>query len=357
MRRHITFVVALGLTIASCSGPEAIETTTTTVPETTTTTSAQTTTTVGTTTGPVLATSPINGLPVEDPTLLDRRVLAVKIDNHPNARPQSGINEADAIIEVLVEGVTRFISVWHQSDAEFLGPMRSGRPTDAYLLPGLNEPTFSISGAQPWVQNLIRSQGIQLTGEVRPATFRSSARRAPHNLYMNTSLMREYADSREYPDVGPQEPIWEFGPLPDGGTEISSVRMNFSGNIVNWTWGETEGAWLRSVVGSDSNYRDEDGTEGRIAVPVMVALYGEAYRASPPNGVSGKGLPSTRSIGTGKAFVFADGRVIEGTWERETETDWFTITDEAGNVVPIPAGKIWISLVPGNNGVTLTPAS
>lgn len=354
MRRHTTFVVALGLIIAACSGSEASETTTTTIQETTTTTTAETTTTLETTTtGPTLATSPVNGLPVEDPTLLERRVLAVKIDNHPNARPQSGINEADAIIEVLVEGVTRFISVWHQSDSEFLGPMRSGRPTDAYLLPGLNEPTFSISGAQGWVQNLIRSQGIHLTGEVKPATFRSSARRAPHNLYMNTNLMREYADSRDYPDVGPQAPIWEFGPLPAGGTEITSVRMNFSGNIVNWTWGEAESAWLRTVNGADSNYRDEDGTEGRIAFPVMVALYGEAYTATPPGG--GKGLPSTRSIGTGKAFVFAEGRVIEGTWERETETDWFTITDEAGNVVPIPAGKIWISLVPGNNGVTLTP--
>ncbi|MDH3463363.1 MAG: DUF3048 domain-containing protein, partial [Acidimicrobiia bacterium] len=287
----------------------------------------------------------------------DRRALAVKIDNHFRARPQSGINEADMVIEVLVEGITRFISVWHQSDSEFLGPQRSGRPTDAYLLPAFGETSFAISGAQTWVQSLIVSKGIHLIGEVKPATFRVFGRSAPHNLYVNTILLRDYADQKGYADTPPDGPIWRFGDLPASATPIESVRMNFSGNVVDWTWSAEDGAWLRTVGGNDSNWRDEDGTEGRIAVPVMVALYGEAYTASPPSGVSGKSLPSTRSIGSGKAFVFADGKVVEGTWERETESEWFTLKDDAGNFIPVPPGKIWVSLIPGNNGVTLTPAS
>lgn len=351
MRRLISYVVALGLVLAACSGPEAIETTTTT----SSTTTSTTTTIASTTLGPPVELSPINGLPVDDPALLDRRVVAVKIDNHFLARPQSGINQADAVIEVLVEGITRFITIWQQSDSDYLGPQRSGRPTDAYLLPAFGETAFAISGAQSWVQSLIKSKGINLVGEVKPATFRVSGRSAPHNLYVNTNLLRDYADGRGYADEPQDGPMWQFGILPDTATQIESVKLNFPGNVVEWTWGATEQAWLRTVSGNDSNWRDKDGTEGRIAMPVMVALYGEAYTASPPSGVAGKSLPSTRSIGSGKAFVFAEGKVVEGTWERETEAEWFTLRDADGNIIAVPPGKIWISLIPGNNGVTLNP--
>ncbi len=357
MRKIWVVLTALGLLLAACSGSDAEETTTSALEtSTTSSTTTTTTTTTPTTTVDERPLSPINGLPVDDPELLDRRVLAVKIDNHPRARPQSGINHADAVVEVLVEGVTRFISIWQQSDSDYLGPMRSGRPTDASLLPAFGEPTFSISGAQPWVQSLIRSKGIHLTGEVRPATFRVGWRSAPHNLYVDTNLLREYADGRGYPDDGQDGPMWEFGPLPAGGTELESVRFNFSGNTVDWTWDAAEAAWLRTASGSESNYRDEDGTTGRIAMPVMVALAVQQYTASPPSGVSGSSLPSSRTTGSGVAYVFADGQVVEGTWERESESEWFILKDEAGDVIPVPPGKIWISLVPGGN-ITLTPAS
>ncbi|MEE8489575.1 MAG: DUF3048 domain-containing protein, partial [Acidimicrobiia bacterium] len=172
-------------------------------------------------------TSLINGLPVDDPELLNRRVLAVKIDNHPRANPQSGIDRADMIIELRVEGITRYISVWHESDSDFLGPMRSGRPTDPTLLAAFNEPTFAISGAQAWVSSLIVSKGVKIVGETGPpATFRSSSRSAPHNLYVKTELLRDVSDGRGYPDEAPTGPIWEFGPMSDLAETASSVEID-----------------------------------------------------------------------------------------------------------------------------------
>ncbi len=355
MRRSLFVLTAFGLLLSACSGSDAAETTTT-IPETTTTLVETTTSEVTTTSTTSGDPSPINGLPVDDPALLDRRVLAVKVDNHPNARPQSGIDQADAVVEVLVEGVTRFITIWQQSDTDYLGPMRSGRPTDSHLLPAFGEPTFSISGAQPWVQSLIRSQGINLTGEVKPATFRISGRRAPHNLYMDTNLMRVYADDRGYLNEPQDGPMWEFGDLPSSATPVESVAMNFSGNSTEWTWDLAEAGWLRTASGSDSNWRNQDGTEGRITMPVVVALAVEQYTARPPAGVSGKPLPSSEVTGTGKAFVFADGMVVEGTWERESDDVWFTLKDDSGNIIPVPPGKVWISLVPNGN-ITVTPAT
>jgi len=346
----VILVAAVGVVMALATEdpPEALETTTTTIVETTTT-FAETTSTTTSSTIPE-AVSPLNGLPVDDPALLDRRVLAVKMDNHPNARPQSGVQEADVVFEIVVEGITRFMTLWQQSDTEYFGPMRSGRPTDPHILTALNQPTFVISGAQTWVQQLIRSMDVNLVGEVRPQTFRVSGRFAPHNLYANTILLREYADSLEYPDEPPIAPIWEFGELPSTAVPATTVEIDFVGNIVNWDWDPATETWLRSADGQESNWRTMDGEEGRIAFPVLVALYTEQYNHSPPG--RGKSLPSSKTTGSGQAFVFADGKVMSGTWQRETEQDWFVLTDDSGNVIPVPPGQAWISLVPDGNGLT-----
>ncbi|MCP3976979.1 MAG: DUF3048 domain-containing protein, partial [bacterium] len=141
--RLVALLMSFALLAAACSGDGAdpITTTTaittlppvsttgaTTVASSTTTTSTSTTTTT-TTLGPQNP-SPLNGLNVEDPELLERRAIAVKVDNHWNARPQSGIQEADMVYELLVEGgLTRFIAVFHHSDSGYVGPIRSLRPT------------------------------------------------------------------------------------------------------------------------------------------------------------------------------------------------------------------------------------
>jgi hypothetical protein len=357
MRNKIALLVALGLTLAACSSTEPTAENTPTTEQPTTTTKPSTSTTLPvpsttTTIGNLSPTSLINGLPIEDPTLLDRRVLAVKIDNHPKANPQSGIDLADMMIELRVEGITRFISIWHESDAEYLGPMRSGRPTDPTLLAALNEPTFAISGAQGWVQSLIVSKDVKLLGESGPpSTFRISGRSAPHNLYVNTLALRDRADANGYPDDAPQGPLWDFGPMSDLAEAATRVTIDF-GNTVIWNWDADLGLWLRSAYGSESTYRNKDGSGDRVGVPVLIALQVEQYTASPPAGVSGKSLPSSRTTGSGKAFLFANGRVTEGTWERETELDWFTLKDASGEVLMVPAGKAWLSLVPDHGGLS-----
>lgn len=343
--RTMTRLVALGLIVTACSGESAPEETTTSITEPTTTTSTPTSTlALTTTTTEPAVVSPINGLPVDEPELLERRVLAVKIDNHPNARPQSGIEDADMVIELMVEGITRFISVWHQSDAQYLGPMRSGRPTDSTLLPAFNSPTFGISGGQGWVQQMFRSKGIPLIKELSPGTFRIGARRAPHNLYVNTIELRAHADNQGYPDEPPSGPIWQFGPLPDDAAPATTLRIDFSGNSVVWTWDPATSLWLRSASGADSYWRNLDGEEGRIGVPVLVALYTDQYSVN--------GLPASQTVGSGQALVFADGKVATGTWSRQAETDWFELTDQEGDVIPVPAGKVWVSMVPSNRGLT-----
>ena len=351
MRTLMRSVVAFGLLLAACS-PAADPTTTTS----TTTSTTSTTSTIPTTTTTFPSDlSPLTGLPLEDPELAQRRVLAVKIDNHPQALPQSGVEKADVVVEMLVEGITRFLTLWLESDSEFLGPMRSGRPTDATILAPLNNPTMARSGAQDWVQRFIAARDIHQIGEIGgEATFRVSKFRSPHNLFVNTVALREAADARAFAN-DPPDPLWEFGPMPDSASPASHVRLDFSGNIVEWTWDDTEGTWLRTAYGRDSMWETEDGETGRMSSPVLVALYVEQYTAAPPSGQSGTPVPASQTVGSGTAFVFADGKVIEGTWERPDETTWFVIKDSEGNTVPIPPARPWISLVPASGGLTYEP--
>ncbi|MDX1468033.1 MAG: DUF3048 domain-containing protein [Acidimicrobiia bacterium] len=355
MRLALAGLATAGLILTACNTQPVTSPTTAAAPDPTTTLASSST---SSTTLPVARTTPtstgsvsrINGMEVDDPTLLDRRILAVKIDNHSRARPQSGIQDADMVIEMMVEGITRFITIWHESDSDYLGPVRSGRPTDAALLQALNEPTFAISGAQDWVYGLFTTRDIHLLGQSHDGLFRISARSAPHNLYADTTRLRASAERLGYPDAGPAEPLWEFGPMSEYAPPATSVRINFSSNIVNWLWDPGQRHWLRSTWETPSMWRAQDGETGRIAVPVLVALYVDLYQATPSG--PGSPVPASRTTGTGKAFVFADGRVVEGTWTRPSESDWFLLTDGDGELLYVPPGKVWVSLVPSSTGLS-----
>ena len=357
MRTTTAWLVAFGLILSACSASTAdpIDTTTSTSEPTTTSTTTTSTTIppTTTTTAETFSTSLVNGLPVEDDELLQRRLMVVKIDNHPRANPQSGIEEADMVVELRVEGITRFLTFWHESDSEYLGPNRSGRPTDAAILAGFEEPTFVISGAQAWVQSLIRSKGVNLIKELSQGTFRIPERNAPHNLYVDTNILRDVADDRGYSDAPPLGPFWEFGPLSDFAETASSVTIDLGSSDVVWDWDPLTKMWLRTAYGRDGTYLDSDGEEQRVSVPILIVLFTESYTAHPPAGVSGSSLPSSRVTGSGKAFVFADGLVIEGTWERESEEVWFSLLDANGEVMLVPPGKSWMSLVPTHLGLTI----
>ena len=124
--------------------------------------------------------SPFNGMSVNENNLT-RRILVVKIDNHEEARPQSGIELADMMIEVWVEGITRYLAVFQESDADFVGPIRSMRPTD-FALQNPWASTFINSGGQDWIQAI--GDASTARGFIEPpGSFRISARPRPWNLY------------------------------------------------------------------------------------------------------------------------------------------------------------------------------
>lgn len=292
---------------------------------------------------------------VEDETGLERRVIAVKIDNHWNARPQSGIEQADAVYELLVEGgLTRFIALFHHSDTEYLGPIRSGRPTDPTLVKFLGAP-LQISGAQSWVTSLIAGYGVKLLGDNGNTTFRIGTRSAPHNLYGSTLSMRDEADRREYPDEPPVLPIFDFGEPTPGATGATDIALDWSDlPVVRWQWtgseylrfnGDTPHNWLSAPEDG------EDLTETQIAADTLVVLTATKYWASSSSG-AGSAVPALDTVGSGTAYVFYDGLVVEGTWQRDSVDDRFELALADDSPITIPAGRLWVSVFPNNQQIT-----
>ena len=285
---------------------------------------------------------------IENAAELDRRVVAIKIDNHLNARPQSGIELAETVYEVLVEGgITRFIGLFHTVDGDFIGPMRSARPTDIGLVKPLGA-TFFVSGMQPWVRSLYRQAEIYLIEDMRPASFRVSDRHAPHNLYSNSELVREEADNREYPDE-PPPPIFVWGELPLSSSAAQEINFDWSaGHQIDWSWDGSQ--YLRFTNSEPHNWVEPDlETEHQIAADTLVVITGDRYTARP----SGRGtpVPAIETVGEGQALVFSDARVVQGTWSRSSIEETFSLADENGAPLPVPPGRVWIIVFPDDRPI------
>lgn len=345
MRRSLLVLTVAAVVATACTqaDPGAKEIVRRPAAETTTTTTTladnATVTTV-----PGLA-SPLTGLPVQSPDLVDRRVLAVKVDNHPMARPQSGIQDAEAMVEVLVEGgFTRFIALFHAADSDYVGPIRSLRPNDPQIVSALGA-TLVISGGQPWIQAIAAAHEVGLVGE-GAGTFRIPQRPGPHDLYGSTAELRAVADQRDHPDDPPQPwlPIGEWE-LPEAAATAIAITWSI-GDVAEWRYHPVDGVYRRWSNGVAQEWIDRDGDRGHIEADTLVVLGASFYIASPPPGVDGTPVPAVDTVGSGPAWVFAHGRVWQGTWVREDPSEPFVLLDADGLPVTIPAGRPWISFPP-----------
>lgn len=370
MHRLTRISVAVALVLAACGGSSADPTTTTsstittaapttssTAPATTSssTTDPTTTTTYGegttVTTYPSAFASPLNGLPATQEIDLDRRAIGVKIDNHANARPQSGVMDADLVVETRVEaGLTRFIAFFHDNDSDYVGPIRSVRPTDSTIAAALGAPLV-ISGGQPWVQSLVAGRGVGLVGPGAARLFRIAGRPAPHDLYGTTADMRAGADAQRYDDL-PPTPLYEIGEWEYPQETATSVTLDWS-DAVTVEWDYSDGRYHRVQDGIAHESITKDGQRTQISVEVLVVLGGEFYTAFPPS--DGTAVPAIDTAGSGPAWVFARGRVWQGTWQRAQYEDPFTLVSSDGTAAVVPPGFAWVSVFPEHRPVTWTP--
>src|SRR5215831_15091955 len=164
--------------------------------------------------------SPFTGEPVRSLS----RVLAVKIDNIVNARPQTGLTHADLVYVLPVEGgLSRFLAVFSSHYPRVIGPVRSAREDDLELLRQFGRPAFAYSGATaallPYIHRTARI--VDLYDGITSGYFRDNNRIAPYNLYAHTrQLLRQAPRASAARDIG-----FRFGPAPAGGKPTRSASV------------------------------------------------------------------------------------------------------------------------------------
>lgn len=279
--------------------------------------------------------SVITGRP--NPLGNDRSALVVKIDNVVAARPQSGINDADLVFVELVEyGVTRFAAVFHSEEVPVVGPVRSMRTTDVELLQMLRQPLFANSGGNARTTRIINDSPLVNIGaatDAGGAYYRSSSRRAPHNLYSSTAALRQQGGDRGGVPVELFTIRRPGTPLPNVSRTTTGVSVEYPNTSVSYTWNGS--GWARIQDGR--LFSDAAGV--RVA-PETVIIQFTRYGVSPADANS----PEAIATGEGEAWILTEGRVIEGTWSKPKARNVTVYRDADGRRIELLPGRVWVEL-------------
>ena len=293
---------------------------------------------------------PLTGIVSYTPQEWQRRpVLALKVGNSGNERPQAGLDRADVIYEELVEGgVTRFMALYSTNDAPRVGPVRSVRTVDHKIMQPLGGLFAYSGGVPPVVDELRETPGVTDVGTNRVAAAyrRDSARKAPYNLYATTDALWSGRSGS-----APAKALFDFLKTSDdasagGDASAKEVKFSFAGNgsEMRYVYDTKAGVYKRFQGGSPHMV---EGTGGGMQLAFRNVLVQEV-RVSRGATVdrSGTSTNDIAMLGSGGAVLFRGGRAFRGTWSRPSVDAMTTFVDAAGEPFRFAPGETIVALKP-----------
>lgn len=285
---------------------------------------------------PITVPSPLTGLDV-DPELAELPVTGVIIENSPEARPQSGLGEAGVVFESMVEGsITRFLALYQEQQPENLGPIRSVRRNHIDWILGFDAAIAHVGGSGVALSR-IKNEGVKDLDQFQnsEAYARSNARYAPHNMYSNRANLLQVHEKRGYTSSDYQSLVRK-APEPKETPDVTKIDMSISSPLYNpsFIYDSDTNSYKRLLAGVP--HIDELSNK-QIQSDVVIALVAN-YRRD--------GIYSVYdTIGSNTAYIFQDGSVTKGIWEKPTKKDNYRFGDVNGLPIGINPGKTWIVLV------------
>lgn len=307
-----------------------------------------------------------------------KRPLAVMIENTPDARPQSGLSQADVVFEAVAEGgVTRFMAMFYcdvQISDTTLAPIRSARTYYIDYASGFNYPLYvHVGGANVPGPTDALGQIVEYgwVGEndlnqfsIGYPTFVRDYNRVPgkeiateHTMVTSTEKLWEVADERGWGNVAPDQRIgrtvvegapwqegyegWSFEDEQSAQGSTTRVAYDFwsgyNDYAVVWELDTATGMYKRSQGGE--THTDLNNDEQVSAANVIVLLTTEK------GPINEKKHMLYGTIGRGDALLFKNGNAIEIRWSKATREGELTFTDDRGNDIELARGLTWISVV------------
>lgn len=299
-------------------------------------------------------TCPLTGMPAPGGEVPHQPVVAVKVENTPNAYPLAGLQNADVVYEEIVEGgITRLMALYQCRDAPRVGPVRSARTTDPKILVQFSDGSVLVySGGQSAVVNAVERSGLVSLDETTggAAFWRDPQRFSPHDLFASTTKLRAKVAKR-IAEEGPPRRVFKFDSearVP--GKRVVGVTAAFSSSITaTWRWMPAAGRWQR-------RYQDAPMAldTGKAITATNVLIQQVEVTEGNLVDVLGYRSPEVTLTGSGRAWVLRDGVLIKGTWSRPVMGAVTKFLTKSGVVIPLMPGNTWVELIPATETVTAT---
>lgn len=293
----------------------------------------------------VLVASPLTGIEVTS-DLAERPTVAAIVENSPEARPQSGLIEAGAIYEFLVEGgITRFVAVHQEQMADKVGPIRSLRTQFIDIALGYDAGVAHDGGDPKALADFAQLAGRDLAGG--GIYWRSTDRWAPHNEYTSGEGAYDYMYKKGYNSS--EYDAWQR--KEDAPLEIptaSNITIEPSSFLyhVDYKYNPGANTYTRSM--ADQLHKDKE-TAKNITPKVVIAI------KAPHRIVDSVGHQGIDLVGTGDAWIFQDGGVTKGSWKKSSRSTNFSFVNSEGKAIKLNTGQAWVTVIPTDRTVEYTP--
>lgn len=292
---------------------------------------------------------PLTGLP-ETVAAAKRPALAVKVDNVAGAWPQAGLNRADIVWDLPVEGgLTRLLAIFHSQDVPLVGPIRSARPVDSDILPLFGHTYFAFSGGTASDLNPIadHSGATPMWWDVTPSLFViRDDHKVPHQVFATSATLYAGGQARK-PSSTPPPAVFSYSQSPvSGASAATSVTASYPSATASWSWDGSK--YLRTQNGNPDMLLDDGQVSSSNVVVMSVSVQSTAARDS-----HGSVVPLPMVIGTGTAWVFRNGTVVKGIWSRPKLASPLKLVTSTGATIALSPGRTWVEVLPNSSQPTI----
>jgi hypothetical protein len=303
--------------------------------------------------------NPLTGLPVNDPSILDRRPLAIKISNYPRGiRPQWGLSFADIVYEYYHEGgLTRFLALYYGLDLAEVGPIRSARFTDVDII-RMYKAIFAFGSGDYRVRNRLYTDEFadriaSINDRPCPPSVEYPLCRTDPNgwnhLLTDTQILSQHFTDQGLDNNRQNLDGMYFNlEIPENGTSGQLIKIHYSsGDYHRWVYDPDSGEYIREqdlVTGEEENFDvliDRLNNQPVTAENVVILRAEHSYFLREPE------IVEINLLGSGEAYLFRDGLAYEVSWVRKSEGDIISLAYKDGSDTrfPLKPGNTWFEIV------------
>jgi hypothetical protein len=296
--------------------------------------------------------SVLDGVMVTDQAAANRHPLAISVENDPAARPQSGLDKASIIYETVYDpaATTRFLALFGENEAEKVGPVRSARTFFVDWAHGYDAYFAHWGGNIDALDQIRKEKTYDLDEFAFPGVYwREGNKSSEHTGYTSTVKLRTQAEKNKYPAAN-NFTVYKYKDDPDKTTLPASqkIMVNFSSAQykADFTYDPENNSYKRNIAGSP----DLDAVTKNQQNPKVVAVMTVARKQTTTR-INESGYTMT-TVGSGKAQIFMDGKVVDGTWKKNSTGEREIFYDAASNEIVFDRGQLWICVVADSKVVT-----